>query len=163
MIIKRIAIILFLSLVSQSLMFASPDIVKLSRESRPGIVLIETFDESGGSVGSASGFFYNSETNVVTNHHVIERACSATVKTHEGVIVPVIGVIAESKEFDLAVLILEPNRSAVHPLPINYKIPSIGQDVIVVGNPEGLQIIAIIIGTATVFLNQNLPAILLAG
>jgi len=88
------------------------------------------------SSGLGSGFIFNADGLVVTNHHVIEGADEITVKLHDGS-KHVATVIGHDAKTDLALLSITVNK----PLPFlsfgNSDQARVGDWVIAVGNPFG--------------------------
>ena len=98
----------------------------------PGVVAIRT----GASLGS--GFVFDSQGHVVTNHHVVdgssevEVAFSTGFKAHG----TVIGFDADA---DVAVIKVEAPAEEIHPLTIgDSRTLQVGQPVVAIGNPFGL-------------------------
>ena len=82
-----------------------------------------------------TGFNIDPEGIIITNHHVIENASRIIVRFPNGV--PCKVITWESKpEYDLAVLHLE--KSDLPYVTLQHEIPLIGDQVMVVGNPLGL-------------------------
>jgi len=88
------------------------------------------------SSGLGSGFIFNADGLVVTNHHVIEGADEITVKLHDGS-KHTATVIGHDAKTDLALLSITVNK----PLPFlsfgNSDKARVGDWVIAVGNPFG--------------------------
>jgi len=123
----------------QSPLIAAEDTVKLVKNVKPAVVLIQTFDANSRPSGSGSGFFINNKGHIITNHHVIEGAYSATIKTSAGKEYPVQGIIAKDIEADIVKLSVNIPDANIVPLKLSTAIPSEGEDVIVIGNPLGLE------------------------
>src|SRR5262249_236642 len=68
---------------------ATANVGTLIKQARPAVVTIIVYDRRGHELGFGSGFFVNSNGEMLTNHHVIEGATSAKVRTLEGRLVPV--------------------------------------------------------------------------
>jgi hypothetical protein len=101
------------------------------------LVVITTRDSKGNAVAQGSGFFITPHF-VVTNVHVMKRASEASVKSlADGVTYKVDEVLEFSLNHDLCVLVL-PDAMGV-PLPTNAKGSAVGDEIIVAGNPEGLE------------------------
>lgn len=114
---------------------AQEDLKSLARRSSGSVVLLEV-TAGGRGQGTGTGFFIDDET-LVTNHHVIRGARRVQVSFDDGRKVPITEVLAEDAGLDLAVLRL-PNASAPS-LPL-YRGDRVepGEEVVVLGNPEGL-------------------------
>jgi S1-C subfamily serine protease len=63
---------------------ADENLVELVKKTKPAVVFIQTFDKDNKPLGQGSGFFVNNKGHIVTNHHVLEGAYRATVKTLSG-------------------------------------------------------------------------------
>lgn len=118
---------------------ADVNLVELAKKVRPAVVLIETFDKEKKPVGQGSGFFINDKGHLITNHHVIERAYSATIKTVTGKRYSVEGVLAAEINADAVKLLVNVGGSKVPFLTPVAVLPSVGEDIAVVGNPFGLE------------------------
>ena len=79
-------------------------IAELVRSSVNSVVQIVWTDENSGSVTFGSGFVVSPDGKIVTNHHVIAGAHSATVKMNNGAYFAVDGVLADDPDHDLAVI-----------------------------------------------------------
>jgi len=126
-------------LATQTPVIAAEEIVELVKNVKPAIVLIQTFDANGQPSASGSGFFINDKGHIITNHHVIEDAYSATVKTISGNDYPVQAVLAKDIESDIVKLSVNIQDANIIPLKLSAAIPAEGEDVIVIGNPLGLE------------------------
>jgi hypothetical protein len=101
------------------------------------LVVITTRDSKGNAVAQGSGFFITPHF-VVTNVHVMKRASEASAKSlADGVTYKVDEVLEFSLNHDLCVLVL-PDAMGV-PLPTNAKGSAVGDEILVAGNPEGLE------------------------
>ena len=118
---------------------ADEKLIELVKNVRPAVVLITTFDANGQPTTNASGFFINDKNRIITNHHVIEGAYSATVKTSSGREYPVEGIVAKDIESDIVKLSVNILDNNITPLKLGATIPSQGEDIIVIGNPLGLE------------------------
>jgi len=101
----------------------------------PGVAQIET------PTGKGTGFLISSKGLIITNRHVIGRFGEVVVKFYDGKETKA-SVIGRTSDLDIALLQLE-NSSNIKtwpalPLCIR-KSPSVGEDIVVIGNPLGLQ------------------------
>jgi S1-C subfamily serine protease len=88
--------------------------------------------------GTGSGFVFDDQGHIVTNHHVIEGAESIEVKFSEEFEVPA-RVIGVDPPNDLAVLALESLPPDLQPLTLGSSSDlRVGQRTIAIGNPFGL-------------------------
>lgn len=99
-------------------------------EIRDSVVLIQ-------SAGHGSGFFITREGHILTNAHVVGNAERMRIVT-SGKNDALIGeVLRLDRTRDVALLKLEtiPQGMSINPLPVDLKIPDIGEDVYAIGAP----------------------------
>jgi tetratricopeptide (TPR) repeat protein len=134
-------ILLLASIVLTSLSVAQADqtLVDLVKKVKPGVVLIETFDKDNKPLSQGSGFFVNNKGHIVTNHRVLEGAYRATVKTSSGREYPVEGIVAKDLEADIVKLVVNLPDVNITFLNLSTKVPSEGEDIVVIGNPLDLE------------------------
>ena len=113
-----------------------PAIVK---KIQPSVVTIRTYDKNGKGLKLGSGFFIRKGGDIITNRHVLEGASSADVKTAQGKVYPVTRVVAEDTEGDLILISVDIPPDAVYPLSVSASIPEVGERVLVIGSPLGLE------------------------
>jgi S1-C subfamily serine protease len=102
------------------------------------IVNIEVVDRRGRTESSGSGFVYDSSGNIITNAHVIEDARTIFVTFRDGYVTEadIVGTDAYS---DLAVIRVRASTERLISLPIgDSNNLRVGQSVIAIGNPFGL-------------------------
>ncbi|MBN1955822.1 MAG: trypsin-like peptidase domain-containing protein [Anaerolineae bacterium] len=139
-------------------------LVDLYQRASPGVVNIDVAAGAGDELdafGSGSGFLIDDEGHIVTNNHVIEAADAIYVTFNDGSIrqATVLGRDADS---DLAVLHVDDVPADAAPLELGDSGGlSVGQRVVAIGNPFGLQ------GTMTMGiisgLGRSLPGRVAAG
>lgn len=102
------------------------------------LVVITTRDSNGNALAQGSGFFITPHV-VVTNLHVMKRASEASVKSiADGVSYKVDLVLEFALNHDLCALNV-PDANGV-PLPTtSERLSSVGDQILVAGNPEGLE------------------------
>lgn len=88
----------------------SSDLEKIGTNVRPSVIWVTVFDSKGNLLRTESGFFISADGRFITTAHAIEGAVNAVAKTGDGGIYNVSGVLAASKEFDLAILQAEVKR-----------------------------------------------------
>ena len=118
---------------------ADLSIVELVKDIKPAVVLIETFDENSQPMAQGTGFFINNEGHIITNLHVLENANWANVRTITGQNYFVRGILAKDKEADLVKLVVDVVDGNIPFVELESKLPSVGEDVVVVGNHMGLE------------------------
>lgn len=102
----------------------------------PGIVALQVTTAQGGSLGT--GVMFDAEGHIVTNEHVIEGEQGIEVAFASGykATAKLVGV---DKDSDLAVVKVDAPASEIHPLVLgNSKQLKVGQSVVAIGNPFGL-------------------------
>jgi TonB family protein len=114
----------------------SSDLARLEASVRPSVIWVTAFDPKGNLLRTESGFFISQDGRFVTTAHAIEGAVNAVAKTGDGGIYNVSGILAVSKELDLAILEAELKpRKLVRFLDLNKdpELP-IGTGVVAVGS-----------------------------
>ncbi|MFN3315651.1 MAG: S1C family serine protease, partial [Raineya sp.] len=93
---------------------------------------------SGGfSQGFGTGFFVNSSGIGVSNYHVFAPGQNWQIKLKNGQTYEVTRVLKEDADLDY--VIFETNAQNVTFLPLAPQIPRKGQDIFVIGNPQGFE------------------------
>jgi S1-C subfamily serine protease len=87
--------------------------------------------------GTGSGFIYDTAGRIVTNWHVIEGAEEVEVLLADGTSLPASFVGGDSY-YDLAVIQIDTTKLSISPLPLTTEPMRVGQKVIAIGNPFGL-------------------------
>jgi S1-C subfamily serine protease len=98
----------------------------------PGVVSIGT------DLGQGSGFIFDSQGHVVTNHHVVQGSSTVEVAFSSGF--KAYGtVIGSDADADIAVIQVDAPAEQIHPLAIgDSNSLQVGQSVVAIGNPFGL-------------------------
>jgi trypsin-like peptidase len=122
----------------QSSQQTSGDVSEIVKSSIDAVVLIVVNDASGKPTLEGSGFLVSSDGRIVTNHHVIAGATSATVKLNNGAFFPVEGLIADDPEHDLAVIKVNGKNLPHLSLHASDNL-ALGQHVLAIGSPLGLE------------------------
>ncbi len=112
-----------------------PEIVSMVANS---VVTIEILDRNGNVIGIGTGFFINESGLIVTNRHVLLKAWRIFAKSKRGDY-EVKEVLAEDVNNDLILLKINIRKELVTPLRLSKNLPNIGEKVIVIGNPLGLE------------------------
>ena len=98
-------------------------------------VYAQSDDEKG---NRGTGFFVDGGGHVLTNFHVIEDSRQMFIQMKDERIYPVIRIVAQAPQWDLALLeVSMPIQDSI-PLSIATGIPPISSDVSVVGTPKGM-------------------------
>lgn len=113
---------------------------ELIRRVKPNVVAITTYDASGESLMTGSGFFL-STGKVVTNLHVVRGASRAEIKTLDGKgrVYPVSGLLDVDEDGDLALLAVDMPVERVRRSELATALPDEGEPIFVIGNPLKLE------------------------
>src|SRR4051794_744115 len=96
-------------------------------------------ERSQGSSSEGTGWVYDSAGHIVTNEHVVDGASTVKVTFSDGSTATA-NVVGKDTSSDLAVLKVNVDSSKLFPLTLaNSTDVSVGQPVVAVGNPFGLQ------------------------
>jgi serine protease Do len=130
-----------LALLAGLLLFARPlaasTLPELAAGATPSVVLITLYDSAGRKEAAGTGFFISTSGRLVTNHHVVEDSAKATATLSDGRVVPILGLLADDPDHDLAGLQAEGGGYA----PLSLAEPGsirAGDEVVVIGSPLGL-------------------------
>lgn len=115
----------------------SGDLGAVIKRARPAVVTIVVYGQHGRELGFGSGFFVSRTGEILTNHHVIEGAASAKVHTIDGKVLPVEVILADDPKSDLARLLIFSDDDTPY-LPVATERPQVGDRVMVMGSPLGL-------------------------
>jgi tetratricopeptide (TPR) repeat protein len=127
----------FLVLTS-SLALAQADLPDLIKKAQSSIVVIQTYTEEGERLGQGTGFFIAKNGDLITNSHVLHKASRSRIKLSSGQEYEVKGVVAEDPDGDLVRLSVDIPEEKVSPLPVRSTLPRVGEKVVVIGTPLGL-------------------------
>ncbi len=111
------------------------DVQALFQRSGGSVVKITSKDAFGKPFSRGSGFYIREDL-VVTNNHVVDKASKIEVSQGDEKPVLVKRIKARDVKNDLAILLVD--RPGV-PLPLKTTDPTVGEDVIAIGNPRGLE------------------------
>lgn len=126
-----VLLLTMLCIQNESFALTSAEIFKTHANSVVTIY-IQKRDETS---GLGSGFFVEKNGMVLTNSHVIEGASNIMVRLYDGRALPVLNIVAQDPEADLALLQIP--ASDIAPLKVAQKLPNIGDRVVVIGAPLG--------------------------
>lgn len=127
---------------------AQEDLPQLVKKIQPAVVTVIVYDAKGKVIRQGTGFFINQEGHFITNYHVLEGASRVEVISGDGYHYTFKAVVAEDRPGDLALAAIEDRRGQVAPgveylgpisLRISTIMPEVGERVIVVGSPMGLE------------------------
>ena len=109
---------------------------ELFKRTRNSVVLIMSFDSNNQPLAIGSGFYVDDGSKIATNLHVVSGAQAVRVKKSDGEVFRASVILGVDSTHDLA--LLEADVSG-KPIPLSQRAPEIGEDVIAIGNPKGLE------------------------
>lgn len=117
-------------------------LVELYRRVNPSVVNITIYEEQNNILTPASqgsGFVYDDQGHIVTNAHVVHGAAEVEVTFADGSS-RTAEIVGEDLHSDLAVVKVDNMPEEAKPLPLgNMENLAVGQTVVAIGNPFGLQ------------------------
>ncbi|MGD2142923.1 MAG: trypsin-like peptidase domain-containing protein [Anaerolineae bacterium] len=118
-------------------------LTNLYQRINPAVVYIEVLVQRGGGfqqLGSGSGFVIDQEGHVVTNNHVVDDADALQVTFADSSVTDDVEIVGRDPYSDLAVLRVNVASDRLMPLELgDSDALRVGQQVIAIGNPFGLQ------------------------
>jgi tetratricopeptide (TPR) repeat protein len=117
----------------------STHLPELVKKIQPAVVKIVVYDMNKQVSGIGSGFFINSQGHLITNFHVLNGAFSAEVIAQDGSKYSIDLMIAQNPYADLVKVSVDIPHMFVEWLKVVDAIPSIAEQVLVVGSPLGLE------------------------
>ena len=121
------------------LALAQEKLSEIIKKIEPSTIVILTYGNGGKILGQGSGFFISKDGDIITNKHVLVGAARASIKTSDGQVYPIAGVIAEDKEGDIIRASVTIPAIFVRPLAVSGSIPEVGEHIVVIGTPFGLE------------------------
>jgi tetratricopeptide (TPR) repeat protein len=118
---------------------AQEDLPAIIRRVEPSIVVILTYNQQGKMTGQGTGFFVSKEGDVITNHHVLQNAARAEVRTHDGKSYAVKMILGDDKVGDLVRMSLDIPEGVARALPVSLSFPRVGERIFIIGTPLGLE------------------------
>ena len=118
---------------------AETKLTRLVKKIQPAVVTVIVYDMNKEVANIGTGFFIHKDGHLVTNYHVLVGNYSADVKTLNGKTYPVKFLLAENQRADLVKVLVEIPADEVRWLKVSEDLPSIAQQVVVVGSPMGLE------------------------
>jgi S1-C subfamily serine protease len=118
----------------------APSVVYIrARTVSPGATAFDAQAGSDLAVSTGSGFVLDKDGRVVTNAHVINGVTAVQVTFSDGRTVPA-HVVGKDEQTDLAVLAVDPDGLDLRPLELgDSSSVHLGDQVVVVGNPNGIE------------------------
>ena len=109
---------------------------ELFKETHESVVLIMSFDSNNQPLAIGSGFYVDDGRTIVTNLHVISGAQTVRIKNPDGKVFRARIVLGVDSTHDLVILEADVYGK---PIPLSRRTPEIGEDIIAIGNPKGLE------------------------
>jgi len=135
----KIELILMTLCLTWTICLGEEGLPSVIKRVEPSIVVLLTYNREGKFLGQGSGFLLNREGDVVTNYHVLKGADRAEVRMSDGSIYPVSKIVAEDEQGDLIRVSTNIPQNLARPLPIHTALPEVGERIIVMGTPLGLE------------------------
>jgi len=141
---RRLLTVLVTVLVGCSGLDAGParaqeSLPQLIKRILPAVVTVVGFNARGKPIRIGSGFFIDREGHLITNLHVVNGVARAEVKLPNGGLYPLTALVAEDKQADLVKLKVVLPAGAPHFLTVSAARPEVGEHVVVLGSPLGLE------------------------
>jgi hypothetical protein len=114
-----------------------PDLIE---EIQPSVVTVYAHDRYGTIISQGTGFFVSAAGDVVTNFHVLDEASSASIVLASGKEMPVVSVVASHEALDIIVVRVDPGDQRITSLRSARQLPRVGERVIAIGSPLGLEL-----------------------
>ena len=118
---------------------AETKLTRLVKKIQPAVVTVVVYDINNEVANIGTGFFISKKGHLVTNYHVLIGKYGAEVRTLDGNTYPVKFIIAENSPADLIKVSVDIPPKKVRWLEVDNELPSIAQQVVVIGSPMGLE------------------------
>jgi tetratricopeptide (TPR) repeat protein len=118
---------------------AGTELTKLVNEIRPAVVTVVVYDINQQVANIGSGFFIDKYGHLITNYHVLDGQYTAEVRTADGNTYPIKLIVADNKVTDLVKVLVDIPRKKVKWVKTADRLPSIAEQILVVGSPMGLE------------------------
>lgn len=118
---------------------AGTALVRLVKRIQPAVATVITYDIDRSISNIGTGFFINAQGDLITNFHVLAGTYQADIRTAAGKSYRVKTVLAENKSADLLKVSVDIPPEEVAWIPMGSRALEIGERVLVVGSPMGLE------------------------
>jgi tetratricopeptide (TPR) repeat protein len=132
-----LGLIIGLALTGQ--LAAEVNLTKLVNKISPAVVTVVVYDVNHRVTNIGSGFFIDKHAHLITNYHVLDGKFTAEVKTADGETYPIKLVVAGNRAIDLVKVLVDIPRKKIKWIKISEDLPSIAEQIMVVGSPMGLE------------------------
>lgn len=132
--------LLLLTLCAWAVASAAPaaDLPDLIAAVKPAVVSVIAYDPGKALPGLGTGWLIAPDQ-IVTCRHVLAGVDRAEVRLSDGRFVRVAGLLAEDRNWDLALVRLETEVTDITPLKCAPALPREGESVLLIGGPLGLE------------------------
>ena len=103
------------------------------------VFMVYALDENDEPKAQGSGFFTSADGKAMSNHHVFEPGVNWLIKTLDGETYPVQKVISSSERYDYVIFQIDTKGKTTPYLELANQTPRKGEEVLVLGNPKGLE------------------------
>jgi V8-like Glu-specific endopeptidase len=132
-------LMLLLCITAPRILSSQNDLTQLVNQVRPSVVTVVGFNGDGKPIAQGTGFFVASNGTLITNYHVLAEAQKASIKTRSGKVYDIVETIAEDIDGDLIAVRANIQEFVVQPLRISRTKVLLGQRIVVIGSPFGLE------------------------
>ncbi len=116
------------------------NIVTIIENAEPSVFVVYALNAQGQAIGQGTGFFIAASGTGVTNYHVFKPGVQWVIKTFDGKQYNVRRIVKQSERYDFVVFETEVSPTTTFPyLTIANQTPRKGDEVLILGNPEGLE------------------------
>ena len=133
------AMLVFLGSLGPGATWAQESLPELIKRVLPAVVTVVGFNAQGKVIRIGSGFFVDPQGHLITNLHVIKGVARAEVKLPKGEIYPLSEMVAVDDKADLIKLVVNLPGGSPHYLTVSGTRPEVGEHVVVLGSPLGLE------------------------
>lgn len=112
-----------------------PELVKYAEQS---VCVVETRNAQGKTLCFGTGFFIDKAGIAITNAHVVREGSQWLIKTHKGDVHEVSEMMKINSVYDYAIFKVN-DVTDFTVLPIATTTPLKGEDIFVIGNPQGIE------------------------
>lgn len=119
--------------------YSQSKLSELVQKCKPSVFVINTYDKDGNPLSLGTGFFIDPKGIALTNYHVFAGAKTASITTFNGNKYSVNNIIAQNKEMDIIKFSISLPQKTFPYLALAQIKPKEGEDVFVIGNPQGLE------------------------
>jgi serine protease Do len=134
-----VSVLFFLGSLGTGAARAQESLPELVKQIIPAVVTVIGFNAQGKPMRMGSGFFIDPQGHLITNFHVIKGVARAEVKLPKGEIYPLTEMVAADEKADLIKLAVNLPGGTPHYLKVSSTRPEVGERVVVVGSPLGLE------------------------